>query len=440
MLNCISVGSGAAAAGGVAAQPGRAAVSRLNARRNTRRSARRNARGARRLYRLISARCSVAALAATVAMAALLSGCGMAPGMQAPPGVSQARAATEAARTSGGAANDQPPPNALVEINNTLIAKEAATRPTTVPNDVEKLFGTPKPYTLGPGDVLSIVVWDHPEMNLPTTSNGTNGQQDQSTSQVVSGYTVDSSGTIQVAYVGPIHVAGLTELEARNLVADKLAYYLHNPQVTLRIEAYRSRRVYVDGEVRTPGLMVLNDMTMSLPEAINRAGGFTAAGDRSRVSVTRGKQTIMVNIPDMIKKGVNPDNIILQNGDLVRVYSENDSKVYVLGEVGHPGSIPLDNGRLTLNEALGSAGGINQGSGDASQVYVVRGQKEGKRTVFHLDASTPDAMATADEFELKPSDVVFVDASALVKWSRVVNLILPSTQAAATGRVIGYGY
>ncbi|MBB2930706.1 polysaccharide biosynthesis/export family protein [Paraburkholderia silvatlantica] len=378
-------------------------------------------------------------MATMVTAAALLAGCALSPGMQAPSSVTQAKAATDAARSSG-AKGDQPPPGALVEINNELVAKEAASRSTTIPENVETLFGTPKPYTLGPGDVLSIVVWDHPEMNLPTNGgSGSNGQQDQSASQVQSGYTVDSSGAIQVAYVGPIHVAGLTEMQARDLVAKKLAYYLNKPQVTLRIESYRSRRVYVDGEVRTPGLMVLNDMTMSLPEAINRAGGFTAAGDRSRVSVTRGDKTILVNIPDMIKKGVNPDKILLQNGDLVRVYSANESRVFVLGEVGHPGPLPFDNGHLSLNDALGNAGGISQGSGDASQVYVVRGQKEGHRTVFHLDASSPEAMATADEFDLKPNDVVFVDASALVKWSRVINLILPSTQAAAAGRAVGYG-
>ena len=379
------------------------------------------------------------AVLAALVSAMALSGCGLSPGMTAPSSVTEAKAATEAARTSG--KGDQPPPGALVEINNELVAKEAAARPTAIPADVETLFGTPKPYTLAPGDVLSIVVWDHPEMNLPTNgSGGSNSSQDQSASQVQSGYTVDSTGAIQVAYVGPIHVAGLTEMQARDLVSKKLAYYLNKPQVTLRIESYRSRRVYVDGEVRTPGLMVLNDMTMSLPEAINRAGGFTAAGDRSRVSVTRGDKTIMVNIPDMIKKGMNPDKILLQNGDLVRVYSANESRVFVLGEVGHPGPLPFDNGHLSLNDALGNAGGISQSSGDASQVYVVRGQKEGHRTVYHLNASTPEAMATADEFELKPNDVVFVDASALVKWSRVVSLILPSTQAAAAGRMVGYGY
>ncbi|TDV36230.1 polysaccharide export outer membrane protein [Paraburkholderia caballeronis] len=388
---------------------------------------------------------------AFAAAAALMSGCAAAPGMSyssMPSAVATARAATDArtaaakapdggvAGASAGAAGDQPPPNELVEITGDLVAKQRASLPTTVPDAVTKLFGKPEPYTLGPGDVLSIVVWDHPEMNMPTTSSG--GGQDATTSSVVSGYTVDSTGAIQVAYVGPVQVAGLTEMQARDLVTAKLSRFLRAPQVTLRIEAYRSKRIYLDGEVRNPGLQVLNDMPMTLPEAINRAGGFTSTGDRSEVSITRNEQTVVVNIPDMIRKGVNPDNIILQNGDLVRVYSQNDSKVYVLGEVGHPGSVVLNNGRISLNDALGTAGGISQGSGDASQVYVVRGRDEGNPTVFHLDAASPASMATADSFQLKPNDIVFVDASALVRWSRVINLILPSTQAAVTTRALGY--
>ncbi len=255
---------------------------------------------------------------------------------------------------------------------------------------------------------------------------------------MVSGYTVDNGGMIQYAYIGPIKVAGLTEMDARDLLTKRLSKYLRNPQVTLRIQAYRSKRIYLDGEVRNPGLQMLNDMPMTLPEAINRAGGFTTTGDRSQVAVTRGDDTVVVNMPDMIAKGVNPTNIALRDGDLVRVYSQNDSKVSVLGEVEHPGSFVLNNGRMSLSQALGDAGGVSQSSGDASQIFVVRNQQAGKPTVFHLDAGTPAAMATADSFELQPNDVVFVDASALVRWSRVVGLILPSTQAAATGRALGY--
>lgn len=385
-------------------------------------------------------------LAAAVAvLAGALSGCAMSPGMtysSAPGSVVSARLATDNAAEPQPASDtrtaDVPPPGRLIEINSELISEERADRPKTISSDVKKLFGTPEPYTLGDGDILSIIVWDHPEMNLPGTSSGGGGGQDGASSSVVSGYTVDSGGMIQVAYVGPIHVEGLTEMEARDLVAKKLSRYLRDPQVTVRIVAYRSKRIYLDGEVRNPGLQVLNDMPMTLPEAINRAGGFTANGDRSEVSVTRGDDTVMVNIPDMIRKGVNPDNILLKDGDLVRVYAQSDSKVYVMGEVERPGSVVLNNGRISLNDALGTAGGINQGSGDASQVYVVRGRDGTKPKVFHLDASSPIAMATADGFELKPNDVVFVDSSPLVRWSRVINLILPSTQAAATSRAIGY--
>jgi polysaccharide export outer membrane protein len=201
--------------------------------------------------------------------------------------------------------------------------------------------------------------------------------------------------------------------------------------VTLRIQSYRSKRIYVDGEVRTPGLQFINDAPMTLPEAINRAGGFSQGGDRSTIAVTRGDTTVVVNIPDLIAKGVNPSQIMLHDGDLVRVHGATDSKVFMLGEVGRPTALTLNNGKLTLGEALGDAGGVNQNSGDARQVYVVRGRGQPKPTVFHLDASSPAAMATADNFELKANDVVFVDASSLVRWSRVFNLLLPSGSPAA---------
>ncbi|HEY3600092.1 MAG TPA: polysaccharide biosynthesis/export family protein [Paraburkholderia sp.] len=379
-----------------------------------------------------------------VTVVALLSGCAMSPGMSFSSRYNSAGVAqTDASRSqkSGGspgdAKQDAPPPSSLIEINDDLVAKQEAARPKSLSDGITKLFAKPAPYTLGPGDILSIVVWDHPELNLPEGGGG-GGQDATGSNSVVSGYTVDNGGMIQYAYIGPVKIAGLTEMEARDMMTRRLSKYLRNPQVTLRIQAYRSKRLYIDGEVRNPGLQMLNDMPMTLPEAINRAGGFTTTGDRSKVAITRGDDTVLVDMPEMIVKGVNPSNIALRDGDLVRVYSQNDSKVSVLGEVEHPGSFVLNNGRMSLSQALGDAGGVNQNSGDASQIFVVRNRESGKPTVFHLDAGSAEAMATADSFELQPNDVVFVDASALVRWSRVVGLIVPSTQAAAAGRALGY--
>lgn len=375
---------------------------------------------------------------------AMLGGCALSPGMSFSGSSGGSNASADVGATTGASVPSSlvakgvagAPAGSVIEITTELVAKEAAARPTGVPEDVKKLFATPTPYQIGPGDVLSIVVWDHPELNLPTSGGA--GDSTTGANSIASGYTVDTNGFIQYAYIGPLKVEGLSEMGVRDALAQRLAKYVRQPQVTVRIETYRSKRVYLDGEVKTPGVQVLNDRPMTLPEAVNRAGGFTANSDRSRVAVTRGDSTVIVDMPDLIRKGVNPDRIVLHDGDLVRVYAQTDSKVFVVGEVQKPGGVEFNNGRMTLNEALGNSGGLSQASADASQVYVVRGRDTGKPVVFHLDASNASAMATADSFELKPNDVVFVDTSSLVKWSRVISLILPTTQAAAASRAVGY--
>jgi polysaccharide export outer membrane protein len=85
---------------------------------------------------------------------------------------------------------------------------------------------------------------------------------------------------------------------------------------------------------------------------------------------------------------------------------------------------------MSLSEALGESGGISQISGDPRQVYVLRNGASGIPDIFHLDAGTAVSYALAGSFELMPRDVVFVDPSDLVRFNRVLSLLLPSTQGA----------
>jgi polysaccharide export outer membrane protein len=90
--------------------------------------------------------------------------------------------------------------------------------------------------------------------------------------------------------------------------------------------------------------------------------------------------------------------------------------------------LPHD-GRLTLNEALGEAGGVSTANGEPRQIYVVRNTSDAHHPlVYHLDAASPVALALAESFELQAKDVIYVDATGLTRWNRVVNLILPSAQ------------
>jgi len=286
------------------------------------------------------------------------------------------------------------------------------------------LIVPPQPYKIGPGDYLSITVWDHPELVMPATSmNGV-----VAPGELPPGYAVSDQGTIQFPYANDLKVAGLTELQARDLLVQHLSKFIRNPEVTLRVMSYRSKRVYIDGEVKTPGIVPIDDIPLSLPEAINRAGGITALGDSSRISITSDGKVYWVDLTRLTQLGVDPTRIMLHNGDMVRVSPREESKVFVIGEVTKPVTLMLRNGRLSLSEALGEAGGVNPVSGNANQVYVIRDANGKQPTVFHLDAHSPVMFALADNFELKARDVVYVDAAPMVRFNRIISLILPTAQ------------
>ena len=338
----------------------------------------------------------------------------------------------EAARSGGPGDAAAPSTELITEI---LIEKERAALAGVARQDLTPLFdATPPPYTIGRGDILSIVVWDHPElaaggMTMATSAADSGVVQPNATPP---GFAVDHLGRIQFPLIGLLGVDGKTEEEARALLTGKLARYIAKPNITLRVQAYRSRRVYVDGEVRTPGLQAIDDIPMTLVEALNRAGGMQPNADQSRIVIERGERRYHVNLRELVQKGVNPGAILLDHGDLVRVHSRDESKVFVSGEVISPKALTMHDGRLTLNEALGETGGISPLSGDARQVYVVRKAQDRTR-VFRLDARGSGALAMAETFELRPKDVVYVAASPLANWNRHLSLLFPGALTNAVG-------
>ena len=329
---------------------------------------------------------------------------------------------------NGMPAGEKTNPSVLLPITSDLIRLQRSQLASDTGQEVKRLFGTAKPYTIGPNDVLNVVVWDHPQLNLPPATSGL-ATDAASISSVGNGYNVNAEGAIQFPYVGRIKLSGLTEDQARDALAEKLGKFIKKPDITLRVQAYRSARVYVEGDVRSPGGFSINDVALTLPEAIARAGGFLATADRSSVSITRGGTTTLVDLPQLARLGLNPGQILLASGDIVLVVNRDESKVFVLGEVLRPSAVQMRNGRMTLNEALGESGGISQVSGDARQVFVLR-NGGGVAEVYHLDISNSSSYILTSSFDLKPRDVVFVDPSPLVRLNRVINLLIPGAALA----------
>ncbi len=328
---------------------------------------------------------------------------------------------------------NNPPQGVITPITPALVKAQQQSRSKIVPLAVARLFGPPVPYTIGPGDIIGIVVYDHPEL-LPQAGAVIAQSVDPTGISSAPGFIVSSEGLVSFPYVGRIKVAGLTEIDASDLFEQRLARVFKNPQVSVRIHSFRSRRAYVEGEVRAPGTQIFTDIPMTLTEAINRAGGITPAGDRSYVTLLRNQEKTTIDLTLIQEAGLSPNGIPLQNGDIITVHSREESKVFVLGEIAQPSALPMRNGRLSLSEALGEAGGPNLNTANPGQIYVIRNNAQGEPVVFHLNASSPVALALADSFALRPRDVVYVDPVPLVSFNRIISLLLPSGQVLNQGR------
>jgi polysaccharide export outer membrane protein len=289
----------------------------------------------------------------------------------------------------------------------------------------------PGPYRIGPQDVLLVTVWEHPELTQPLG---------QFRSDAATGQVVDEEGAIFFPYVGMLPVKGSTASEVRLKLYQSLSRHLKNPQIDVKITAFRAQKVFVGGEVRNPGIVNVTDVPLTLAEAVSRAGGFLPSADDSRLLLTRGDRTWALNFHDLMARGDRYARILLKDGDHLRVAARDEETVYLMGELKAPRAMPLLHGQLSLARALADAGGMDNLSAHASSVYVLRaGGAEGAVDVYHLDARSPTSLVAADRFELQPRDIVFVDAGTLVRWNRVVSLLLPTFSAlTSTGANVKY--
>ena len=305
----------------------------------------------------------------------------------------------------------------LIELDPTALRSVVASDTASVPHEL--LTGKRDSYRLGPFDVVIVTVWEHPELTTPLGAFRTD---------LAAGQLVDAGGTLYFPYMGRVSVAGQTVLEVQKLVTDALSKVLRDPQVDIKVVGYRSQRVFLAGEVKIPGVYPVDDVPLSLPELLHRAGGLNITGDGSSVQLVRAGKSYTIDFTGLQKRGVSLDSLILQPGDQVRVPSSEERKAYLLGEVGKPSSVRLVNGRLSLVQALADAGGFNVLTANAGSVYILRARDSVDMDVYRLNASNTLALAWADQFQLRPRDLVFVDQSGMGKWNRIIAQLLPTAQ------------
>jgi polysaccharide export outer membrane protein len=225
-------------------------------------------------------------------------------------------------------------------------------------------------YVVGAQDVLKVSVFDEPQLS------GT--------------FRVDTDGSFTYPFVGRVKAVGQTlraiEAELAKMLGDG---YVRNPQVSIEVEQFRSRSIFVVGEVRSPGRIPLSG-DMTLIEALAQAGSTTATAGSEllilhavdpRAEQPQGEsgaipasRTTRVDLTDL-QSGKLASNIVLREGDTIFV--PKAERFFVTGHVRNPGAFTWERG-ITVLQAMSLAGGLSdRGSNRGIKVIrIVGGQKK----------------------------------------------------------------
>ncbi len=243
-------------------------------------------------------------------------------------------------------------------------------------------------YVIGADDSLGISVY---------------GESDLSNSQ-----TVRPDGKIAFPLIGDVQASGLSPDELREQITERLARFVKNPRVTVIVEAYKSRRVSVVGEVQRPGVVPLAAQTRLL-EAISRAGGITDNADLEGAVLVRNGRIMPVNFENLLRNGeVAQNNLLLEPADVVLIPNVAAKKIFVLGEVQRPLVASLKY-HTNLVEAIAMAGGFTPNA-HKENVLVVRGGLGAPR-ILKIDVNAVTTGTLDQNVALQPGDIVYAPRS-----------------------------
>lgn len=275
--------------------------------------------------------------------------------------------------------------------------------------------------TVAPGDSLRVRIYERYGGNIFPTIQGTSAD--------LGIQRVAEDGSIKIPVVGVVRVAGLDLNQIETRVIQALGNKVQEPEVIVEFDSPRTHTVMVSGDVKNPGRVSMLEDVRSVADAINKAGGplssATGSGaNQLQVVVRRNGQVILTTQFSDLLAG---SDIAVQKGDEI-VVRPNSRIFTVLGAVLRSGNVEMTKHNLTLLEALGQVGGLNDVRANKTGVYVFRmGDLETNPTargrVFRLDLFQPVSIFVAQQFGLQPRDVIYVTNAPLYEYDKILTSI-----------------
>jgi polysaccharide biosynthesis/export protein len=300
---------------------------------------------------------------------------------------------------------------------------------------------------VGVGDTLNISVFEAAPGGLFTPGQAAGARPGNFVD--LPAQAVDQKGSIYVPYAGEIPAAARTIPDIQQAIVARLRNRAIEPQVVVSLNQQHSSVVSVLGDVNTPGVLSLNSVGERLLALIARAGGPKFEAVESYVTLQRDGRRVKVLLSHVVHDP--RENIFIRPNDVIFLTRESPTFT-ALGALnqnvfGFNSEIPFDVETLTLAQAMGKAGGLNDQQSDPGEIYVYRYEDraflaklgvettrftyERIPTIYHLNLRDPSGLLLAAGFQMHTKDVMYVANAKVVDFYKFLTLINNTTATAS---------
>jgi polysaccharide biosynthesis/export protein len=376
-----------------------------------------------------------------VILGGALAGCGLTP--------ASGPSRDEMVQTVSSTSEDTAAPFAWVEINSHTLDILARRSPPTLRGYFGDYRSSASPV-IGVGDSLQVTVWEAAAGGLFSAGDMANNLNPGSRSAAIPEQVVGRDGSVTVPYAGRVQVAGRTREQVEAAIIERLHGKAIEPQVLVNVTRNISNTVTVTGEVANGARVPLSLRGDRILDVIAQAGGYRSAVHETFISLTRGNRTARAPLQALL---ANPgENIYIRPGDILTVESRPQTFT-VAGATGANAVIPFDARGITLEEAIGKSGGLNDNRADADGLFVMRYepsslvrefpnvapgllQQAQIPVAYHLNMKDPSALFVARRFPVRDKDIIYVSNAPLAEIGKVVQLVQMVAQPAVQGMAV----
>lgn len=295
---------------------------------------------------------------------------------------------------------------------------------------------TSSSYFVGAGDALEVSIWEAPPAtlfgsNLAEMKSGSAGSRLSTLPEQI----VQSNGTINIPFAGQILADGKTLHEIENEIIKRLYGKANQPQVIVRLTRNASANVTVVGEVATSARMPIGPHGERLLDALAAAGGVRQPVNKMTMQITRGDIVHSMPLERVI---LDPkQNVVLQPGDVITAMYQPLSFT-ILGATGKNEEQNFEAQGISLAQALGRAGGLQDARADAQGVFIFRFEDQdavewkskpnvtpdGKvPVIYRIDLKNPMTFFVAQSFPIRNKDILYVSNAPAAEMQKFLNIV-----------------